>query len=205
LIGHIKHGFPALYRLYILLKGRDEPATLDEIAIAPGQKVLDPAKATAYFDELEKASTTIIDLFHRQAEQTKVCSLLVIIFCVLTYFSSFTQGKEFDPKKFDQYLHEWIVAADRPFDTTEIPEFRRLLEYTHLCAGLQIPSASTVKRRIMTMGEDTIQGIKDMIAVCSPLTAYPIFLLIKCHNVRSLAAMSACHSMPGHQVTDTHF
>jgi hypothetical protein len=90
LIGHIKHGFPALYRLYILLKGRDKPPTQDEIAIASGRKVLDPAKATAYLDELKKASTTIVDLFHRQAEQTKVCSLLVITLCVLTYFSSFT-------------------------------------------------------------------------------------------------------------------
>jgi hypothetical protein len=50
----------------------------------------------------------------------------------------------------------------------------------------------------MMMGEDTIQGIKDMIAVCSLLAAYPIFLLIKCCNVRSSAAKSACPSMPGH-------
>ena len=90
MIGHIKHGFPAMYRLYILLKGRDEPPTPDEIAIASGRKVLDPSKAAAYLDELEKASTTIVNLFHRQAEQTKVCSLLVITFRVLTYFSSFT-------------------------------------------------------------------------------------------------------------------
>jgi hypothetical protein len=79
-----------MYRLYILLKGRDKPPSPDEIAIALGWKVLDPSKATAYLDELEKASTTIVDLFHHQAEQTKVCSLLVITFCVLIYFSSFT-------------------------------------------------------------------------------------------------------------------
>ena len=81
-------------------------------------------------------------------------------------FPFFYLGKAFDQKQFDQYLHEWKVAADQPFDATENPEFRRLLEYTHLRSGLHIPSASTVKRRIMKLGEDTIQGIKDMIAVC---------------------------------------
>jgi hypothetical protein len=82
LIGHIKHGFPAMYRLYVLLKGRDEPPTPDEIAIASGRKVLDPAKAAAYLDQLEKASTTIVDLFHRQAEETKACSLHIITLSV---------------------------------------------------------------------------------------------------------------------------
>ena len=71
-----------MYRLYVLLKGRDEPPTSDEIAIASGRKVLDPAKATAYLDQLEKASTTIVDLFHRQAEETKVCSLHIITLSV---------------------------------------------------------------------------------------------------------------------------
>jgi hypothetical protein len=93
-------------------------------------------------------------------------------FHVLTLFSSFTQGKAFDQQKFDQYLHEWVVAADQPFEATENFEFRRLLEYTHLRPGLHIPSASTVKRRVIKMGEDTIQGIKDMIAVC--LASSPI-------------------------------
>jgi hypothetical protein len=87
-------------------------------------------------------------------------------FYVLMLFSSFTQAKVFDQQQFDQYLHEWIVAADQPFDTTENLEFCCLLECTHLHLGLHIPSASTVKRQIIKMGEDTIQGIKDMIAVC---------------------------------------
>ena len=97
------------------------------------------------------------------------------------------------------------MAANQPFDAIENPEFRRLLEYTHLRSGLHIPSASTVKRRIVKMGEDTIQGIKDMIAVRQLPAAYLIFLLIRCCNFRSLAAKSACPSTPGRQVTDTHF
>ena len=57
----------------------------------------------------------------------------------------------------------------------------------------------------MTMGDDTIQGIKDMIVVCSSPASYPMFLLIKCHNVRNSAAKSVCPSMPGHQAMDMHF
>ena len=95
------------------------------------------------------------------------------------------------------------MAADQPFDATENPQFRRLLEYTHLRPGLHIPSAGTVKRHIMTMGEDMIQGTKDMISVCQLLATYSIFLLIGCCNVRSSAAKSACPLMPGHRVTGT--
>ena len=63
-----------MYRLYVLLKDQDEPPTPDEIAIPSGRKVLDLAKAAAYLDQLKKASTTIVDLFHHQAEETKACN-----------------------------------------------------------------------------------------------------------------------------------
>ena len=79
-----------MYRLYILLKDRDEPPTPDEIAIASGHKVLDPATAAAYLDQLEKASTTIVDIFHCQAEETKACKLHNHPFHVLKHFPSFT-------------------------------------------------------------------------------------------------------------------
>lgn len=60
-----------MYRLYVVLKDQGEPPTADEIAIASGRQVLDPTKAAAYLDQLKKASTTIVDLFHHQAEETK--------------------------------------------------------------------------------------------------------------------------------------
>ena len=163
MIGHIKHGFPAMYQLYILLKDRDKPPMPDEIAIASGCQVLDPVKAAAYLKQLEMASTTIVDLLHCQAEETKAHDSDASTF---SYADAFIQGKAFNQQQFDQYLHEWIVVADQPFDVTENPEFHCLLEYTHLHPGLYIPSASTIKRHIMKMGEDTIQGINDMIAVC---------------------------------------
>jgi hypothetical protein len=61
---------------------------------------------------------------------------------------------------------EWVVACDQPFDEVERPEFRRLLEYTHMGSKpLDIPHRGALKNRIMTMGEDTVEGIKKMVKV----------------------------------------
>ena len=80
-----------MYRLYVLLKNRDEPPTPDEIAIASGRRILDPAKAATYLDQLKKASTTIVDLFHRQAEETKACDSDAFTFpCTDPFFFFYT-------------------------------------------------------------------------------------------------------------------
>jgi hypothetical protein len=55
-----------------------------------------------------------------------VCSL----FCSLDLKS--LQEENWDQEKFEQLLTEWMVACDQPFEEVEQPEFRRLLEYTHL-------------------------------------------------------------------------
>jgi hypothetical protein len=72
LIGHIKAHFPTMYRLYLVLKGRTEPPTNDEIAIASGKKPLDPAKAAEYFVKLEKATVTLVDVFTQQNQKAAV-------------------------------------------------------------------------------------------------------------------------------------
>ena len=94
MIGHIKHSFPAMYRLYVLLKDQDEPPTPDEIAIASGCQVLDPVKATTYLDQLKKASTTIVDLFHHQAEKTKACDSDAFTFPCTDPFFFFYAGQD---------------------------------------------------------------------------------------------------------------
>lgn len=66
LIGHIKVHFPAIYRLYLVLKGHKEPPTDDEIAIASGKKTTLPAKAAKYLVKLEKTSATLVDVFAQQ-------------------------------------------------------------------------------------------------------------------------------------------
>jgi hypothetical protein len=77
LIGHIKAHFPAMYRLYLVLKGRKELPTDDEIAIASGKKTLDPAKAAEYLIKLEKASATLVDVFAQQNQRAAVCIALL--------------------------------------------------------------------------------------------------------------------------------
>lgn len=72
LIGHLKNNFPAMHRLFQLLKDRTEPPNEDEKAIAAGRKSLDSTTAAEYLKQLENASTNIVDLFNRQHRQTAV-------------------------------------------------------------------------------------------------------------------------------------
>jgi len=61
-----------MYRLHLILKGRDEPPTQEEKDIAAGKKTIDPARAAEYLVELEKASTSIVNLFNRQHQHAVV-------------------------------------------------------------------------------------------------------------------------------------
>jgi len=79
--------------------------------------------------------------------------------------SRFSQEQNWDQEKFEQLLADWIVVCDQPFDEVEKPEFRRLLEYTHLRPSLHIPHRTAITKRIMTMGEDTVEGVRKMIEV----------------------------------------
>jgi hypothetical protein len=75
LTGHLKTHFPAMYRLYLILKDRNEPPTDEEKAIASGKQVLDPSKAAEYLGQLERASANIVEAF-RQQHQNAAVSLL---------------------------------------------------------------------------------------------------------------------------------
>jgi hypothetical protein len=72
LIGHLKTHFPLMYRLYSVLKSRSTPPTAEEEALASGQKILDPGKATEYLVQLEKASNNVIAAFQQQAQNNMV-------------------------------------------------------------------------------------------------------------------------------------
>lgn len=75
-----------------------------------------------------------------------------------------------DQSKFEQLLAEWQVACNQPFDEVEKPEFKALMEYTHRrSVPLHIPSATTMKRRIMILGQTTIEDMKTFISVCAIL------------------------------------
>jgi hypothetical protein len=74
------------------------------------------------------------------------------------------QGKNWNQEEFEKLLTRWIVACDQPFDEVEKPEFCCLLEYTHLRQSLHIPHRSAIRTCIMKMGEETLEGVKKMIA-----------------------------------------
>lgn len=80
------------------------------------------------------------------------------------FFSS--RQEPFDNEKWTRYLCEWIAACDQPFDTVEQPEFKRMVDYiNHPNPPLHIPSATTVKNRVMDMGDETVNEIKSLINV----------------------------------------
>jgi hypothetical protein len=63
---------------------------------------------------------------------------------------------------------EWIVACDQPFEEVERPEFIALMNFTHHAGGvLKIPSRKGIKRRVIKMGEEAIDGIHGMFMVRS--------------------------------------
>jgi hypothetical protein len=74
-----------------------------------------------------------------------------------------------DQEKFKQYLTEWIVACDQPFDKVEKPEFI-MMNYTHQSGNpLKILQHSAIKQHVMKMGEDTLDGVHKMFLVCYSL------------------------------------
>ena len=64
-----------MHQLYLILKDHKEPPTDDEIAIAAGRKVLDPALAADYLVQLEKTSTNLVNAFKQQSQRAVVSFL----------------------------------------------------------------------------------------------------------------------------------
>jgi hypothetical protein len=74
---------------------------------------------------------------------------------------------EFDQSAFERLLAEWIVACDQPFDEVDAERFRKMLQYAHRPSvkPLNIPHRTAIRTRIMNMGEDTVNNIKQMFSV----------------------------------------
>ena len=109
-----------------------------------------------------------------------------------------------DQQKFKELLVKWIIATDQPFYTVDEPEFHDLLLYTHHTAlTLKIPHRDAVKRRVMKMGEDSIERTKEMFLVCQSLTV--IYSCTDSHSLlrTTLMGRSASPLMPGCPATIT--
>jgi hypothetical protein len=79
--------------------------------------------------------------------------------------NSGSQGP-WDQAKFERLLTEWIVACDQPFDEVEEEEFVKLMTYArHPAPSVKLPGREGIRRRVMKMGEETVNSIREMFAV----------------------------------------
>jgi len=151
-----------MHQLYCILKNSDETPTPDEIAIASGKKQLDGRTEAEYIKKLKMSSENIKKAFENQQAHAAVSN---VVFSSIWMSRSDGQGP-WDQEKFEQLLTEWIVACDQPFDEVEKPEFANMMNFTHHGGGpLNIPKRDGIKRRVMKMGEETIEGLREMFSV----------------------------------------
>lgn len=108
-----------------------------------------------------------------------------------------------DQETFEDLLAKWIIATDQPFHTVDEPEFRKLLAYTHHCSPeLMIPHWNAVRRRVMKMGEDSVESTKELFMVGK--SQPHITGSLTSHYRWVLKAKSAFHSMHGHRAITMH-
>jgi hypothetical protein len=61
---------------------------------------------------------------------------------------------------------EWVVACDQPFEEVERPEFITIMNYMHHNGtSLNIPGHNSIKRRLMKMGNETVENVRKMFSV----------------------------------------
>ena len=114
------------------------------ISIASGKSVLDQAAMAEWLCNYEETSSTIQYAFKKQSEASAV---------------------PWDQGQFKDLLTKWIIATDQPFYTVDDPKFRAFVTYTHHPAVLQVPHRDAIKRRVMKMGEETRDDIRQLFRV----------------------------------------
>ena len=63
-------------------------------------------------------------------------------------------------------MAKWIVSCDQPFDEVDKPEFREMMNYAHHpTPDLKIPHRDAIRRRILKMGDDSIESTRQFFAV----------------------------------------
>ncbi|PPQ80848.1 hypothetical protein CVT25_001973 [Psilocybe cyanescens] len=150
MVNNLKVCSPTMFQLFNVLKECPvgQAITEAELDLASGKKVLNQGQAKVYFNNLKTASENICAAFEKQA---------------------INAAEPWDQDKFEQLLTEWVVACDQPFEEVDRPEFRELLIYAHHPApDLKIPHCDAVRRRIMKMGKNSIESMKNMFKTAVP-------------------------------------
>lgn len=164
LVNYLRVHVKPMYQLYCILKDRDVPPTPDEIAIASGKKRLDGKTEAEYFKKLERASENIKKAFEEQQARATVSENHTLDYLRLMIWR--IQQAPWDQEKFEQVVTEWIVACDQPFDEVEKQEFITMMNFARHTGPLKIPKREGIKRRVMKMGEEIIEGVREMFMVC---------------------------------------
>jgi hypothetical protein len=117
-----------------------------------------------YFKQVECASENIKKAFEAQQARATVREYHPFNYLRLMIWR--IQQGPWDQEKFEQVLTEWIVACDQLFDEVEKQEFVTLMNFVcHTGGPLKIPKRDGIKRRVMKMGEEFIEGIREMFMV----------------------------------------
>jgi hypothetical protein len=76
LMNNLRVHVKPMYRLYCILKEREEPPTLEDIAIASGKKKLDASTEAEYLKKFENTSGNIKKAFEDQQARSHVREIL---------------------------------------------------------------------------------------------------------------------------------
>jgi hypothetical protein len=94
-----------------------------------------------------------------------------------------------------------MVTCDQPFDEVEKPEFIAAMSYGKN-SKFTIPKRDGVRRRVMKLGDETVEQLKAMFAV---RFIYQDQVLTYVLSLRLWRGKSAFLLMPGHPATVTLF
>jgi hypothetical protein len=163
LIGHLKNHFKPYYQLYLIMKDHDP--TPDEILYAQGKKPLDPLVQAEYLETLNAKAAGITEAFSRQQEAAAVIFSLkferISIF-LIDIFRNHGIRKGLRTFSHIGSLH----ATNLSTKYIEKPEFIEMMQYGHQTVPkFTLPKREGVRRRVMKLGEKTINDITEIFAV----------------------------------------
>lgn len=163
LVQHLRTNAPLIHDYYEQLKAKNSDfLTEEELVYARGEKIFSIEQLKEF--RLAASVNSIEAAFARQVE-TKVVSVTLQSYSSAYYNAS--SKEPWNQKMFERKIAEWVAAEDIPFSAIEKPYFKSLLNFLYRASGLQIPSADTIQRRTLKMGDESISDLKHTINVSS--------------------------------------
>ena len=161
LVNYLERNFNPLFNLYKTVKRRTPPVpTQHEVQIANGTTSLDDERVKKHLEALEAKAKEAMEYVN------SVSKYFSPLHSSLPMWTSLVLEQDtFDQARFERLIAEWLVIADHPFTEIEQPTLRQLLQYVHGSEILNIPSSTTIRRRIMDLSAATIEQTRTIIHV----------------------------------------